>query len=96
MVEGQKIQFEAEEIKNGDIMQLKGIPVKTEIHCIESRPGDGGVFVKSAGSAGTITRVVGQKIFISMPSKKEKEFNPNCRAIVGRIAGAEPYPNRRL
>ena len=29
-----------------------------------------------------------KKIFVLMPSKKEKEFNPNCRAIVGTIAGA--------
>jgi large subunit ribosomal protein L2 len=88
MVEGEKISFESKEIKKGNIMMLQDIPVKTEVHCIESRPGDGGIFIKVAGSAGTVTRIVGKKIFISMPSKKEKEFKQNCRAIVGRIAGS--------
>ncbi len=88
MVEGEKISFDAKEPKKGNIMKLQDIPVKTEIYCVESRPRDGGVFIKTAGSAGTINRIVGGKIFIAMPSKKEKEFNPNCRAIVGRIAGS--------
>lgn len=88
MVEGEKISFENGEIKPGSILRLKDIPVKTQIYCIESRAGDGGKFIKTAGSLGTLTRIVGEKIFVSMPSKKEKEFKPNCRAIIGRIAGS--------
>jgi len=88
MVEGEKISFDEKEVKHGNIMKLKNIPVKTEVYSVESRPGDGGLFIKSAGSAGTVTRIVGEKIFVAMPSKKEKEFKPNCRAIVGRIAGS--------
>ncbi len=88
MVEGQKISFEGKEIKEGNIMHLKDTPVKTSIYCIESRPGDGGVFIKTAGSRAEVSRVVGDKVFVLMPSKKEKKFNKNCRAIVGVIAGA--------
>ncbi len=88
MAEGEKISFDEKEVKKGSIMKLKNIPVKTEVYSVESRPGDGGVFIRSAGSAGTVTRIVGGKIFIAMPSKKEKEFKPDCRAIVGRIAGS--------
>lgn len=86
MVEGQKISFEGK-IKDGNILCLKDIPVKTHIYCIESRPGDGGKFIKTGGSKAIVTRIVGDKILILMPSKKEKRFNPNCRAIVGQIAG---------
>lgn len=88
MFEGEKINFEDKEVKNGKIMMLKDIPVKTNVYCIESRPRDGGVFIKSGGSSGTVTRTAGGKIFVAMPSKKEKGFNPNCRAIVGTVAGA--------
>lgn len=88
MVEGDKINFDSKEAKIGNIMKLQDIPVKTNVYCIESKPRDGGVFIKSAGSVGIVSRVVGEKIFVLMPSKKEKEFNSNCRAIVGRIAGA--------
>ncbi|MCK5149908.1 50S ribosomal protein L2 [Candidatus Pacearchaeota archaeon] len=88
MIEGQKIMFGGKEIKEGNIMKLKDIPLKTKIYNIESRPGDGGVFIKSAGNCATVNRIVGKDILVSMPSKKEKKFNPECRAIIGVIAGS--------
>src|SRR3990172_4831514 len=88
MIEGEKINFEPGEIKNGNIMKLKDIPVKTRVHNIESKPGDGGDFIKTAGSSAIIARVVGEQVYVLMPSKKEKSFNPNCRAVVGVIAVA--------
>jgi large subunit ribosomal protein L2 len=87
MIEGQKISFD-KKIEKGNIVKLKDIPVKTQIYDIESRPGDGGVFIKSAGNSATVNRIVERNIFISMPSKKEKKFNQNCRAIIGVVAGA--------
>jgi large subunit ribosomal protein L2 len=89
MVENMKINFENKEIKDGNILTLKEIPVKTKIYCIESRPGDGGKFIKSGGNLAVVTRIVGEQVYVLMPSKKEKPFNPNCRAIIGTIAGAQ-------
>ncbi len=83
MFEGQKVEFEGK----GSIRKLGEIPVKTKVYCIESRPGDGGKFVKSGGSYAIVNRIVGEKVFVLMPSKREKEFNPECRAVVGVIAG---------
>jgi large subunit ribosomal protein L2 len=88
MVEGQKINFESSEIKSGNIMKLKDIPLKTQIYCIESKPGDGGIFIKTAGSSATVNKIVEESHFVLMPSKKEKKFHKNCRAIIGVIAGA--------
>ena len=88
MIEGQKINFEGKEIKEGNILKLKDIPIKTKVYQIESRFGDGGIFVKTGGSSAFISRIVGNQILISMPSKKEKAFNPECRAIIGTIAGS--------
>lgn len=87
MVEGQKIYFDNNETKNGNILKLKNIPVKTQVYCIESKVGDGGKYIKSAGNSGLVTKVVGDVVYILMPSKKEKAFNENCRAVVGIIAG---------
>jgi len=87
MAEGQKISFD-KKIKEGNIVKLKDIPVKTKIYNIELRPRDGGVFIKSAGNSATINRVVGKDVFVLMPSKKEKKFNQNCRASIGVVAGA--------
>lgn len=87
MIQDEKINLDGEEIVKGNILKLKDIPVKTKIYCIESNPGDGGKFIKTAGSSAEIVRVVGNKINVLMPSKKEKPFNPNCRAIIGEAAG---------
>ena len=64
------------------------IPEKTKIYCIESRPGDGGTFIKTAGSFAEVSRRIGNDVFVSLPSKKEKKFNGECRAIIGVSAGA--------
>ena len=88
MIEGQKINFGTGEVKPGNIMILKDIPIKTSVYNIESRPGDGGIFIRSGGNSGMINRISETGVFVLMPSKKEKEFNPKCRATVGVIAGS--------
>ncbi len=88
MIEGQKISFSGNDVQNGNILRLGSIPVKTSIYAIESRPGDGGIFVKTAGGSATVNKVVGDSVIVMMPSKQEKSFNPHCRAVVGVIAGA--------
>jgi len=87
MVEGQKINFDKKEIKEGNILKLKDMAIKEHIYNIESKPGDGGKFIKGAGNSAIISRIVGKEVYVMLPSKKEKKFNPNCRAIVGKIAG---------
>ncbi|HLC77902.1 MAG TPA: 50S ribosomal protein L2 [Candidatus Nanoarchaeia archaeon] len=87
MLEGQKIKIGGDQVQNGNILILKNIPVKTHIYCIESRPGDGGVFIKTGGSYATISRIIGEQIYVLMPSKQERSFNSNCRAVIGVISG---------
>ncbi len=88
MFEGQKIKFGGKEIKPGNIIELKNIPMKSSIYCIEARPGDGGRFIKSGGNSAVINRITEDAIFILFPSKKEKKLNLNCRAIIGVSAGS--------
>lgn len=88
MIEGQKIKLDGTEIKPGNIVKLKDIPLKTKVYNIESRPGDGGKFIKSGGNSASVNRKVGENVFVLMHSKKEKKFKGNCRAIIGIAAGA--------
>ncbi len=71
----------------GSIMSLKDVPIKTQIYNIESRPNDGGKFIRGAGSSATVIRKEPGKVVVLMPSKKEKTFNDRCRASIGVIAG---------
>lgn len=84
MYEGQKIIFS----EKGEIRKIGDIDFKTKIYNIESRPGDGGKFIKSGGNSAVVNKVVGDFVFVVFPSKKEKKFHKNCRATIGTIAGA--------
>ncbi len=88
MIEGQTIKFGGNEIKDGNILQMKEIPVKTKIYNIEAHPGDGGKFIRSSGINAEVSRIIGDRILVLLPSKKERQFNPECRATIGEIAGA--------
>jgi large subunit ribosomal protein L2 len=86
--ENQEISFGSKaKIEPGNILQLKDIPLRTEVFQVESRPGDGGTFIKSAGSKAVVNKKQTGKVVIVFPSKKEKTLNEKCRAIVGVIAG---------
>ena len=88
MIEGQKIKLDTEEIKEGNIVKLKNVPMKTKIYDIESKPRDGGKFIKTGGTSAEVSKIIGENIFIVLPSKKERKFHPECRAIIGVIAGS--------
>lgn len=75
------------EAKPGNIMPLRHIPEGTIIHNLESKPGDGGRFVRSAGSAAKVLAKFDDHVEVLLPSKKRKNFLPNCRAAIGVIAG---------
>ena len=83
---GQKVAVGGKDVAAGNILALADIPEGTEIHNIEKLPGDGGKFVKTAGSSATVVSR-GSVVIVQMPSGDLKEFNPNCRAAVGIIAG---------
>ena len=87
MFEDQKINFNGKG-SEGEIAEIGSLPVKTKVFNIESRPGDGGKFMKSAGNSAIINRKIGDDVFVLFPSKKEKKLNKRCRATVGVAAGA--------
>ncbi len=76
------------EVTSGNTLQLKNIPEGTSVFNIESHPGDGGKFVRSSGAFAKVVAKTSKMITIKLPSKKEKKFHPDCRAMIGSIAGA--------
>lgn len=80
---GEKIAAE-----NGNMLLLKDIPEGTLVYNIEGQPGDGGKFVRSSGAFARVIAKMKSNVVVQLPSKKQKEFNPNCRATIGIIAGS--------
>src|SRR3989338_6111556 len=75
-------------VETGNVLPLKNIPEGTSIYNIESNPGDGGKFVRSSGTFARIIAKFSDKVTIQLPSKKERNFLPDCRASIGVIAGS--------
>ena len=76
------------ELKPGNILPLKNIPEGTSIYNIESNPGDGGKFVRTSGSFGRIITKMDDGVVIELPSSKRRTFMPECKAIIGIVAGS--------
>lgn len=71
----------------GDSYPLGALPVGTLVHCVEKEPGQGGVYVHSAGTSATILRKDGDdRVVIKVPSKREFSIDKHCMATVGRLS----------
>ncbi len=76
------------ETKPGNILPLKSIPEGTSICNIESNPGDGGKFVRASGAFARIITKMEKGIVVELPSSKRRTFLPECRAVIGIVAGS--------
>lgn len=72
-------------IDRGNILPVGEVPEGTLVHNIEAIPGDGGKYIKAAGTSGAVVSR-GKETMIQMPSGSFKGFDPRCRATVGIIA----------
>jgi large subunit ribosomal protein L2 len=75
------------EVKNGNTLPLGNIPAGSYICNIESRPNDGGKFVRSTGVQAVVVDKTQDRVGVRMPSGKTKWFNAQCRATIGIVAG---------
>ncbi len=72
----------------GNTLPLANIPEGMPIYNIESMPGDGGKFCRASGAHARVVAKLGNKVVVKFQSKKERQFNPNCRATIGIVAGS--------
>ena len=86
--EGQEVEIGKGKEEIGNILPLKDIKLGTQIYNIETRPGNGGKLIRSAGSSATVSKESHGKIFVMLPSKKEIRLDEKCRATIGVAAGA--------
>jgi large subunit ribosomal protein L2 len=80
---------ELPEIKPGNAMPLKFIPVGTVIHNIELTPGKGGQLVRSAGTSAQILGRSGNYVQVRLPSGEMRLIHERCMATIGTVGLAE-------
>ncbi len=87
---GQTIMNGAEaEIKVGNCLELKDMPVGTQIHNIEMYPGHGGQLVRAAGVSAQLMAKEGKYAIIRMPSGEMRMVPIVCRASIGQVGNTE-------
>ena len=77
------------DIKVGNALPLKNIPVGTMIHNIEMKIGKGGQMVRSAGTAAQLMAKEGDYATLRMPSGEVRKVHINCRATIGQVGNLD-------
>ena len=77
------------EIRPGNALPLRYIPVGTVIHNVELKPGAGGRLARSAGSRVQLVAKEGPHAMLRLPSTEMRQVPIECRATVGAVGNAE-------
>ena len=80
---------EGADIKIGNALAIKNIPLGTVLHNVELRPGEGGKLVRSAGSSAQLMAKEGDYAQIRMPSGEVRKVLMVCRATIGQLGNIE-------
>lgn len=83
------ISGEAVDIKIGNAMPLKSIPVGTLIHNIELKAGKGGQMVRSAGNSAQLMAKEGAYAQVRLPSGEVRMVRIECRATIGQVGNID-------
>ena len=79
----------AADIKPGNNLPLRNIPLGTVIHAVELKPGGGAKIARSAGSSVQLVAKEGRFAQLRMPSGEIRNVEITCRATVGEVGNAE-------
>lgn len=77
------------EIKVGNALPLKSIPMGTAIHNIELQPGRGGQMARSAGNAAQLMGTDAGYALIRLPSKEVRRVREECMATIGQVGNID-------
>ncbi|HVN87240.1 MAG TPA: 50S ribosomal protein L2 [Candidatus Binatia bacterium] len=77
------------DIKPGNAMTLRQIPLGTMVHNVEMKPGKGGQLGRSAGTAIQLMAKEGDHALLKLPSGELRQVQLTCRATIGQVGNIE-------
>jgi large subunit ribosomal protein L2 len=80
---------EGADVRPGNSLPLRNIPVGTVIHAVELKPGGGAKMARSAGTSIQLVAKEGGKATLRLPSGEMRLVEATCRATVGVVGNAE-------
>jgi large subunit ribosomal protein L2 len=91
--EGDKIETgEKADIKPGNALKLRHIPVGTIVHAIEMKPGAGAQLARGAGTQAQLMAKEGKFALLKLPSGEQRMVLAECRATIGQVGNLD-YEN---
>lgn len=85
----QVVAGQGSDIKPGNNLELRQIPVGTVVHAVELRPGGGAKLGRSAGASIQLVAREGKYATLRMPSGEMRMVDVRCRATIGAVGNAE-------
>ncbi len=77
------------DIKVGNVLPLKNIPLGTMVHNVELKAGGGGQMVRSAGAAAQMLAREGSYAQLKLPSGEVRKVHVECRATIGQVGNLD-------
>lgn len=77
------------EIRVGNALPMRNIPVGSEIHNIEMKPGAGGQLVRAAGNVAQLMAKEGKYATVRLPSGEMRLLPIDCRATIGQVGNID-------
>jgi len=82
---------ESVEVRPGNALPLKNIPLGMTVHNIEMQPGKGGQVARSAGAGVQLMAREGNYALLKMPSGEVRRFRVECYATVGTVGNSDHF-----
>ena len=76
-------------IKTGNCLPIRNIPVGTQIHCVELKPGKGAQLARSAGTSVQLVAKEGKYATTRLRSSEMRKVLADCKAVIGEVSNAE-------
>jgi large subunit ribosomal protein L2 len=76
-------------IRPGNAMPIANIPVGSQIHCIEMKPGKGAQIARSAGTTAQLLARDGMYATLRLRSGEMRKIHTDCRATIGEVGNSE-------
>ncbi len=83
------ISSENAPVKPGNCMPLRNMPLGTQLHCVELKPGKGAQLARSAGASVQLVAKEGLLATIRLRSGEMRKVPADCRAVVGEVSNSE-------
>jgi large subunit ribosomal protein L2 len=77
------------DVRNGNALPLREVPLGTAVHNVELKPGKGGQMARSAGTSLTVMAKEGEYVTLRLASSEMRLVHGSCLATIGEVGNAE-------